>query len=105
MSDSGISDGRRSGRGAKMADYIAAEALDYHSDGEPIQPKQPKTSRAAHHAKRSRTSRKAHSKKPKLDTGAESDDEDEDFMTGSSELESSDGSTDVEAVSNAEVCR
>lgn len=103
MSDSSISDGWRSGQGAKMADYIAAKALDYHSDR--IQPKQPKTSQAAHHAKCSWTSCKAHSKKPKLDTGAESDDEDEDFMMGSLELESSDGTTDVEAVSNTEVCR
>jgi len=102
MSDSSTSDGQRSGRGAKMADYIAAEALD--SDGEPIQPKQLKKSRAAHHTKRSRTSCKACSKKLKLDTSIESDDKDDDFTMGSLELESSDGSTDVEAVSNAEVC-
>ena len=44
-------------------------------------------------------------KRPVLgDTGAESDAEDEDFIMGSLELESSDGSTDVEAVLNAEVC-
>ena len=64
MSDFCISDGRRSGRGAKMADYVAAEALD--SEGEPIEPNQPKKSQVVHHAKHSR---KPHAKKLKPDAG------------------------------------
>ena len=81
-----------------MADYIAAEALD--SEGEPIEPNQPKKSRVVHHAKRSR---KPRAKKLKPDAGVESDDQDDDFTAVSSDSESGGGSTDIEAVSNAEV--
>ena len=85
-----------------MVDYITSEALA--SDGEPIEPKQPKKSRAVHHAKRSRTSRKPCSKRPKLDARVESDDKDDNFTTGSLESESSDMSSEVEVVLNAQVC-
>lgn len=84
-----------------MAGYIAAEALD--SDGEPIKLRHPRKPVAVSGAKRPRASRKARSKKPKLDIVVESDDQDDDFTTGSSESESSDESTDIEVVSNAEV--
>jgi hypothetical protein len=43
------------------------------------------------------------SKKLKLDISVESDVQDDDFMVGSLGSESSDGSTNVEAVLNAEV--
>jgi hypothetical protein len=43
------------------------------------------------------------SKKLKLDISVESDVQDDDFMVGSLRSESSDGSTNVEAVLNAEV--
>ena len=81
---------------------FAARALD--SDCEAIEPKQPKSSLAVHRAKRSRTSRKPRLKKPKLDTSDKSDDQDENFVTGSSESESSSMSCEVEVVSNPEVC-
>jgi len=84
MSDSSTSDGQCSGQGAVMADYIAAKALD--SDGKLIQPKQPKKSWAAHHAKHSPTSCKAHSKKLKLDSGIESNDKDDDFKNTSENI-------------------
>ena len=81
-----------------MANYVAAEALD--SEGEPIQPNQPKKSWVAHHAK---CSCKPHAKKLKADAGVESNNQDDDFTAGSSDLESSSGSIDIEAVLNAEV--
>lgn len=84
-----------------MASYIAAENLN--SDGEAKAPKKPHRGAAA---KRSWGLRCTHAKKPKLDVGGEdSDDNDDNFTTGSSESESSDDSavdTD-KALSNAEV--
>ena len=81
---------------------FAAGALD--SDYQAIEPKQPKTSLAVHRSKCSRTSRKPCLEKPKLDTSVKSDDQDDNFMTGSSELESSGVSCEVEVISNPEVC-
>ena len=67
-----------------MASYIAAENLN--SDGEAKAPKKPHWGAAA---KRSWGLRCTHAKKPKLDVGGEdSDDNGDNFTTGSSESES-----------------
>ena len=82
---------------------FADGALD--SDCKVIEPKQPKTSLAVHRSKRSQASRKPCLKKLKLDTSVTSDDQDDNFMTGSLELESSGVSCEVEVVLNPEVCQ
>lgn len=83
-----------------MAKYIAAEALN--SDGEVERSKKSWIHQVA-------TSRRhAHSKKWKLSKGKdgmENNDQDNDFIAGSSESESSDKSTSDEVLSNAEVCK
>ena len=72
---------------------FAAGALD--SDCQAIEPKQPETSLAVHRAQHSRTSRKPCLKKPKLDASVKSNDQDDNFMTGSLESESSGVSCEV----------
>ncbi|KAF8064935.1 hypothetical protein FPV67DRAFT_1695479, partial [Lyophyllum atratum] len=97
---SGNALGQRSGRGANMADLVAAEGLG--SDGEPEKAKKSRTRRA----KRSRGTGKAISRKRKSNVGGEdSDAQDGDFAVDSDDSESSDDSdfTDDEVVGNAEL--
>ena len=70
-------------------------AGDLGSDGDAIEPKQPKTSLAVHRAKCSRTSHKPCLEKRKLDTSVKSDDQDDNLMMDSLELESSGVSCEV----------